>query len=190
MANHPKDLTGKTVGVLTVLGPTGEKSRWGDYFWLVRCRCGKEFTKRASDLGRKPKSEKQAPQSCGCVPTSRVYTSKYGGIGDLGGHRFGLLQASAKKRGHHFDVTIEFLWDLFLKQDGMCALTGAPLAMSKRSACPDEAIASLDRIESDKGYIPGNVQWVHPTVNFMKHAMPQKNFITWCCEVADHSRGT
>ena len=40
--------------------------------------------------------------------------------------------------------------------------------------------ASLDRIDSSKGYIEGNVQWVHKRVNLMKGNMSTENFIEWC----------
>jgi hypothetical protein len=96
------------------------------------------------------------------------------------------MKTSAKHRGHVFDVDIEYVWDLFLAQGKRCALSGVPLAMSRKSAAPGEAVASLDRIRSDFGYVAGNVQWVHPTINFMKHAMPQDQFVEWCQLVAAH----
>jgi hypothetical protein len=40
--------------------------------------------------------------------------------------------------------------------------------------------ASLDRIDSTKGYIKGNIQWVHKDVNKMKWNWNQSNFINWC----------
>lgn len=40
--------------------------------------------------------------------------------------------------------------------------------------------ASIDRIDNSKGYIVGNVQWVHKQVNFMKGTMKQKEFIKFC----------
>ena len=44
----------------------------------------------------------------------------------------------------------------------------------------NEQTASLDRIDNSKGYIVGNVQWVHKQVNFMKGTMEQKEFIKFC----------
>jgi hypothetical protein len=40
--------------------------------------------------------------------------------------------------------------------------------------------ASLDRIDSSKGYVKGNVQWTHKTVNIMKQAMSDEELIDWC----------
>ena len=46
--------------------------------------------------------------------------------------------------------------------------------------------ASLDRIDSSKGYVKGNIQWVHIAINFMKHSLPEEEFVRWCCLVAKH----
>jgi hypothetical protein len=186
MGNHRKDLTGKTSGWLTALHPTGQQDRQGNCLWVCRCRCGKELVKRSAEFGKKPRREGQAEQSCGCN-RPRVYSSKYGGAGHLSGHRFGCLQTQAKHRGHAFDVTIEYLWEKFVEQEGRCALSGVPLFLSKKASFPDETRASLDRISSELGYITGNVQWVHPAINFMKHAMDQTAFVTWCKRVAEHA---
>lgn len=44
----------------------------------------------------------------------------------------------------------------------------------------EEQTASLDRIDSSKGYIPGNVQWVHKDVNKMKLALSEKRLLELC----------
>lgn len=46
--------------------------------------------------------------------------------------------------------------------------------------------ASLDRIDNTKGYIPGNVQWVHKSVNFCKGTLKERYFIKLCCQIANH----
>jgi len=39
--------------------------------------------------------------------------------------------------------------------------------------------ASLDRIDSSKGYESGNIQWVHKQLNNMKQALPENEFFEW-----------
>jgi hypothetical protein len=88
-------------------------------------------------------------------------------------------------------LTIEFLWELFEKQQGKCALSGVELVLepSQMGARKRQNhTASLDRIESNGGYTKDNVQWVHKTLNAMKSDLPQADFIAWCCTVADHVR--
>jgi len=47
--------------------------------------------------------------------------------------------------------------------------------------------ASLDRIDSSKGYTPDNTQWLHKRVNKSKMEFDQKDFITMCRAVAARS---
>lgn len=49
--------------------------------------------------------------------------------------------------------------------------------------------ASLDRIDSDKGYIEGNVQWLHKWVNLMKSDFTQDEFLNYCRLIIEHNKG-
>lgn len=60
-----------------------------------------------------------------------------------------------------------------------CALTGWPITFKDKTA-------SLDRIDSQKGYIRGNLQWVHTNANICKNAFENEYFITLCHAVARH----
>ena len=78
------------------------------------------------------------------------------------------------------------MWELFLKQNRRCALTGEELTFhSKDHVC--DGTASLDRKDSKKPYTIDNVQWVHKTVNFMKRNEDQTKFIEWCQKIVDHN---
>ena len=48
-----------------------------------------------------------------------------------------------------------------------------------------ENTASLDRIDSSKGYVKDNVQWVHKDINRMKWNFPQDKFVKLCSFVAN-----
>lgn len=61
---------------------------------------------------------------------------------------------------------------LFVNQKQLCALSHLPLEM--------KSTASLDRIDNARGYIKGNVQWVHKDINFMKQDLSQEEFIEYC----------
>lgn len=74
------------------------------------------------------------------------------------------------------------MWRLFLKQERKCALTDLLLTFEKQKR--GEKTASLDRIDSSKGYVNGNVQWVHKDINWMKNRFSQERFIEMCKLVA------
>ena len=90
-------------------------------------------------------------------------------------------------RGIKFDITIEDIWDLFLKQERKCAFTGQELSMGRETRKdPIERTASLDRKDSSKPYTMDNVQWVHKDINMMKRSLSDERFVQLCKTVAQH----
>jgi hypothetical protein len=85
-----------------------------------------------------------------------------------------------------FDITIEYLWRMFLRQKRCCALSGLQIHFSPKAKGDHTGYrsASLDRIDSSRGYVRGNVQWVHKDINLMKRTLPQERFIELCTNVA------
>lgn len=64
----------------------------------------------------------------------------------------------SKKNKYEFDLTLEYLKRLWEDQKGTCPLTGVELIMAKalgkeKNKGPNPYNASLDRIDSSKGYI-------------------------------------
>tara|TARA_S200002703_G_scaffold111773_1_gene97387 strand:- start:1099 stop:1584 length:486 start_codon:yes stop_codon:yes gene_type:complete len=89
-------------------------------------------------------------------------------------------KTGAETRGIEWGVSFDYLADLLIEQDFKCALSDAPLdAMEVSNNC------SLDRIDSSKGYIEGNVQWVTSMINMCKQSYTQEDFIVMCKAVAD-----
>lgn len=108
------------------------------------------------------------------------------GYGEISGSFFNDIKTSAKRRNIEFDITIEFLWDVFLKQGRTCALSGKELIFGSNKK--EETSASVDRIDSSKGYTEDNVQWVDKTVNVMKWSLSQEDFIEICKQIAENNR--
>jgi hypothetical protein len=138
----------------------------------VKCTCGSEITTFL------PKHHYFTKKSKGCLQCSRHYT--YQGVGDLSGNYWRIIEGGAKDRNIEFSITKEYCWNLFLKQDKKCALTRLDLTFEKSFDTTSLKTASLDRIDSSKGYIEGNVQWVHKDVNIMKNKFEQDYFIEIC----------
>lgn len=93
--------------------------------------------------------------------------------------------------GVDFDLTIEHAWSLFEGQNGRCALTNEPIRFESQSSRRKGKVqtASLDRIDSSKGYVEGNVWWVHKDVNRMKNDFPLDRFLDVCRKVASGPHG-
>lgn len=88
---------------------------------------------------------------------------------------------SADLRGLKFDISIEDVWNMYIEQNGKCALSGLEIGWSEVGMIHT---ASIDRIDSSKGYIKENIQLVHKDVNFMKQRFSQKYFIEICKNIA------
>lgn len=56
-----------------------------------------------------------------------------------------------------------------------------------RYATTSKRTASLDRIDSTRGYVVGNLQWIHKDLNLMKNTLPTSLFIEWCKKVSNYS---
>jgi hypothetical protein len=67
----------------------------------------------------------------------------------------------------------------------MCSLSGQPLTIGMNRY----NTASIDRIDSSKGYIEGNIQWVHKDINFMKRTYSQEYFVQMCKLVSNNVGG-
>lgn len=91
------------------------------------------------------------------------------------------LKTGAILRNIEWNLEYEYLAKLLKNQNFKCALSGIEI-QAKGS---QKNTASLDRINSEKGYIVDNVQWVHKDVNFMKQKFNQEYFISMCKTIAD-----
>lgn len=108
---------------------------------------------------------------------------KFKGHGELSGRDWSRIKYSASKRNIDFDVnlTIEFVWNLYLEQDKKCKLSGLPITINKSAKINNTA--SLDRIDSNLGYNSTNVQWLHKDVNNLKGSMSNEETIKLCRKI-------
>lgn len=109
---------------------------------------------------------------------------QWAGCGEMGQTMWYRITENAKKRNIAVEITIDYCWNLFLHQDRKCALTGKVLIMryhKGRTVCGN---ASLDRIDSSKGYVSGNVQWIDKKLQHVKTKLSDAEFIAICQKVA------
>lgn len=79
---------------------------------------------------------------------------------------------SIKRRFKTVDVDLNDLKEQWERQDGICPFTGLKLTLPEDGNIKNVDFfirASLDRIDSAKGYIKGNIQFVSTPINFMKN---------------------
>lgn len=135
------------------------------------CYCGNSFFIHNSHINR--------IKSCGCL-----HRKQY--IGKLLKSVVNKYKQQAKRRQIEFCVSAEYLSNLYEKQQGLCAISKSQISL------PDalntyEHTASLDRIDSNLGYIEGNLQWIHKYIQNMKWDKNQNDFIFWCKLIAQNN---
>lgn len=163
------DLTGRRSGRLTAIRKSEHRDSQNSVMWECICDCGKSTIVAGSSINRKRTT------TCGCKKSWRSITGTY----------WCHVRSGATTRGLDLTVTIQDAWELFESQKARCALTGRHLVFTPKRT------ASFDRIDSSKGYIAGNVQWVHRDLNKMKQEFDEPRFIAACRDVvawADHQR--
>ena len=176
---HKQNLIGKTFGKLTVIdeAPYSKNKNDPSPYWKCRCECGNETNVRAYTLTN------GITKTCGGVHhRTGVEHYRWKGCGQMSGRYFCEVKKSAKARNFLFRITREDMWEQFVKQNEKCALTGVPLTFESKY----QGTASLDRIDSTKGYVKGNIQWVHKKVNMFKKDYPQKQFLQLCKSISDY----
>lgn len=157
------------------------------YYWLVECmKCG--------DLTEKPSFRVRYNHlSVGCSPCAYLASRGSGSPHWKGGERVPAYFVSKVKSKVHrgtrtipFDVSLDYLDKLWAQQGAKCALTGWKISFGDNAT---ETTASLDRINSDLGYVEGNVQFLHKAVNVAKWSLSQSDFIALCIAVANNNEG-
>jgi hypothetical protein len=90
-----------------------------------------------------------------------------------------------KKNHRTGDITIQQIYDIWIKQNKKCALSNVDIDFIQRDKIGISA--SIDRIDSKKEYVIDNVQLVHKDVNLMKNHYDQNYFIKMCKLIVNHN---
>lgn len=127
-------------------------------------------------------------KSCGCQSRKRGESHpNYRGYKGLRMSHWTRICKCAKDRGYDIDINIEYAWNLYEKQGGRCAISGIPIFFSKTRKTSNTTTASLDRIDNSKGYVEGNIQWVHKKVNQIKMDLNIEDFFELCKNVVNYN---
>ncbi|KKM25250.1 hypothetical protein LCGC14_1596910 [marine sediment metagenome] len=124
-----------------------------------------------------------------CRPCDTIRRKKYGKV------IHGIIHNAkkrAKKKGLEFNITSKDVLEINKEQKGLCAYSGIALnwdfnskGIAKRRSPIDRA--SLDRIDSTKGYTVDNIQVLADLVNRMKHTLSYKELLKFCQLIIDNS---
>ena len=165
----------------------GTNRKWA----MAQCSCGTIKVKRLNQIinGYSKHCKACASRKVFKDFPNHNFLSRFKGVGGLSLTHFSYIQKCANIRNLEFNISIEFLWNLFLKQDKKCALSNVDIilenSLKNHNVNWDIITASVDRIDNTRGYTEDNVQWVHKDINKMKWAFNQDDFINWCKLVSE-----
>lgn len=176
------DKTGQRFGRLKVikLDRLERKSNGTYTYWLCVCDCGN--TKSVDGSGLKTGKTR----SCGCLNKETNSKRFWKGCGELSGKYMAQIRCRAKRYNRECSVSIKDCWNQFLKQKGICAMSGVTITLTRNNK---NQTASLDRIDSSKGYVKGNIQWIHKELQLMKSDLSEESFVNWCKTIAEYRSG-
>lgn len=172
-----KNYINKQFGELTVKKRL-KNNKHMQHMWLCLCSCGKYRRVSGESLSY------GYTKSCGCIKKRERAKGKnnyqWSGFEEISGTYWNSIKNSAKIRNINFDITIEYAWNLYIQQNKKCNYTNLDICFAKSKKKMSLATASLDRIDNNKGYIEGNIQWIHKDINWMKRNFSEDVFINYC----------
>ena len=156
------DITDKQYGKLTALRYSHSLN--GSCYWICRCECGTEkpVCKKALYQGRAVSCGRRECRADYMDPTVARANKRLRGY-----------KNSAKRKGLLWELSDPEAFALFQSGCFYCGLSPEPLN-------------GIDRKDSDRGYVQGNVVPCCKTCNYAKRVMGPDEFIRWIRRVARH----
>ena len=166
--------------------------------------CGKKFEKSVSEYNR---SEQKGMKHFCNNTCSAIYVNTHMSMenrkkcGDkikihagnrqdnYSGFKYFINKSKVRTQYEIPDIDVEYLKKLWDTQRGICPYTNLEMTLpkntleyhSKRSRCPKRA--SLDRIDSSRGYIKGNVEFVCYAINLAKNSFTREEMKEFLSEI-------
>lgn len=167
--NKSKDLSKEVFGDLKVLC-LSTNDVFGKTRWKCQCKCGREKIVNAASLIR------GLTETCGFCAERHNFK----GYQEISGVYWRKLIDSAEKRCYEFNITPQYVWEIYLSQNKKCNLSGVDIVFYKNQDKGSLQTASIDRIDSKLPYIENNIQILHKRVQKIKDVVPNDELIYWC----------
>ncbi len=181
---HPEIIPNQKYGKLVTLhsinksknklDPKKKSQTW----WVCKCQCGKIKEVRQNHI------KYGNIISCGCYKIGAA-NPNWKGYEKISTRYYRGIKIGAKNRNISFNISIKQMWDQYIKQDKKCVLSGILLTFPTTTVSFD-GNASLDRIDSSKGYEISNIQWIEKRLNKMKMDCSDEEFIKFCQIITNH----
>jgi len=148
--------------------------------------CNKEYEKPISEYNRNKNNNRHSFCSRSC---SASYTNKHRKVNTVSNitnkriaNPFLYYMKLIKNRFKEINITIKDLELQWNNQNGICPYSGIELKLATHTNTNINPIyrASIDRIDSSKGYVINNIQFVSTSINYMKNKLTHNETIDLC----------
>lgn len=112
--------------------------------------------------------------------------------------RQNLARAANRPNPQEITVTADYVYNVGVQQNWKDLFTGEELEFERGgdwgmknafgTGASNPRSCSIDRINSELGYVPGNIQLVTAKTNMAKGNMNNKEFIKYCKQVAEFNK--
>lgn len=150
--------------------------------WICKCTCG-----RNRNLTEKQLLKYVDQKKCKCPKKLGNKSKWWKGCGDISGYYFSNLKHSAKNRNIEFNITIQDIWNQYIKQDKKCAATNQYIYFVHSIKTGEKGTASVDRIDPKKSYTVDNIQIVNKQINSIKHTFSEQLYKYLAKKVTMHN---
>ena len=170
---HVRNLIGRRFGALVVIEAAANPGPLGEVRWHANCDCGAHIVTDGTRL----RSGRIKNCGCGAVGKREPARTQAKGFAEISDARWRQFVSANQKKGVAVGITARQAFELFEAQQRICALSGIPICLSPSTA-------TLDRADRSKGFIAGNVCWVHTSIKQMQLGLSRGEFIWLCGRVA------
>lgn len=171
--------SGDVFGLWIIINESEKKDN--ERSFLCQCKCGRQSKVKVSYLVN---GKSKRCSYC------NAHSKRYYSTDEIPIQQWRQIVTNARKRKIKIDITAKQAYELFLKQNKQCALSGQSIRFALYAGDVYNANASLDRIDPKKPYEIGNIQWVHKDINRMKNIFEQSYFVKICKLIVEHNKNT
>jgi hypothetical protein len=167
--------------------------------------CGRTFTRSSAEVNRNRKLGRRVFCSLECTGQANIAnlpptteTARYlwrGKTPDKYSPFREYLKLIRRRTQEHHEglaLTLEDIKQQWERQNGRCPFTGWQLEIPRTTNWAESPItprrASIDRIDSSVGYVPGNIRFVSVMANYCKNHFSDEEVIEFCRAVVAYQQ--